>query len=303
MTDTWGIPGPVFTGLYLGLMLAVALYGAMRARRLSQGDGAATPDRPEEFALLAGGRHRLGEFVVATLLEQQFVRLDGTGKLHRVRGTAADDLGRAAIACLGKTGNSVTRVADEVGQHSSVTELEAGLVARGLLTDVRAIRLTWVTTAVAYWALAVLGVARLIAGSAAGHPVGYLVLLLVLNTVAGFVASGCAANRPKVKMTAAGRAAAEKARRAGTLTAGPAGAVAAQGLGGHPDKEIRLAVGRAVRQAAAQVYRRPRGSWASAGGGAAVGYYGGSSCGGGGGSSCGGGGGSSCGGGGGGCGG
>ncbi|MEU5265701.1 TIGR04222 domain-containing membrane protein [Amycolatopsis sp. NPDC021455] len=302
MTDTWGIPGPVFTGLYLGLLLAVALYGVLRARRLSQGDGVAAPERAEEFALLAGGRHRLGEFVVATLLERQLVRLDSTGKLHRVRDTATDDLGRAALARIGKTGNSVTRVADDVGQHSSVAGLEAGLVARGLLTDVRAVRLAWVTTAVAYWALGVLGVARLIAGSATGHPVGYLILLLVLNTAAAIAATVGAANRPRVRITAAGRAAVEKARRAGVLTAGAAGTVAAQGLGGHPDKEVRLAVGRAVRQAAAQVYRRPRSAhWASAGGGAAAGYYGG--FGGGGGSSCGGGGGGCGGGGGGGCGG
>jgi uncharacterized protein (TIGR04222 family) len=302
MTDTWGIPGPVFTGLYLGLILAVALYGAMRARRLSQGDGAAAPERPGEFALLAGGRHRLGEFVVATLLERQIIRIDSTGKLHRVRDTAPDDLGRAALVRVGKTGNSVTRVADDVGQHSSVAGLEAGLAARGLLTDVRAVRLVWVTTAVAYWALGVLGVSRLIAGSASGHPVGYLILLLVLNTVAAIVTTVGAANRPQVKITAAGRAAAEKARRAGTLTAGAAGTVASQGLGAHPDKDVRLAVSRAVRQAAAQVYRRPRSThWASAGGGAAAGYYGGGGCGGGS-SSCGGGGGG-CGGGGGGCGG
>ncbi|RSM33935.1 TIGR04222 domain-containing membrane protein, partial [Amycolatopsis balhimycina DSM 5908] len=272
MTDTWGIPGPVFTGLYLGLLLAVALYGVMRARRLSQGDGVAAPERPEEFALLAGGRHRLGEFVVATLLERQLVRLDSTGKLHRVGDTAPDDLGRAALVRIGKTGNSVTRVADDVGQHSSVAGLEAGLVARGLLTDVRAVRLVWVTTAVAYFALGVLGVSRLIAGSATGHPVGYLILLLVLNTVAAIVTTAGAANRPQIKITAAGRAAAEKARRARTLTAGVAGTVASRGLDGHPDKDIRLAVGRAVRQAAAQVYRRPRSThWASAGG--AAGYY------------------------------
>jgi uncharacterized protein (TIGR04222 family) len=187
-------------------------------------------------------------------------------------------------------------VADDVGQHSSVAGLEAGLTARGLLTDVRAVRLAWLTAAVAYGVLGVLGVARLIAGSATGHPVGYLILLLVLNAAAAVVATVGAVNRPQVKVTAAGRAAVEKARRAGVLTAGAAGTVAAQGLGGHPDKEVRLAVARAVRQAAAQVYRRPQNRWASAGGGAAAGYYGGgSSCGGGGGG-CGGGGGGGCGG-------
>ncbi|EOD63110.1 TIGR04222 domain-containing membrane protein, partial [Amycolatopsis vancoresmycina] len=262
MTDTWGIPGPVFSGLYLGLLLAVALYGAVRGRRLSQGDAGSAPERPEEFALLAGGRDRLGEFVVATLLARQFVRLDSAGKLHRTGGAAPDDLGRAALARIGKSGNSIARVSAEVGQHASVPGLEAGLAARGLLTDVRAVRAAWLTTAVAYWALAVLGAARLIAGSATGHPVGYLVLLLVLNAVAVAVTSVCAANRPKIRITAAGRAALEKARRDGTFTAGPAGTVASHGLSAHPDKDVRLAVGRAVRQAAAQVYRRPRGRWA-----------------------------------------
>lgn len=293
MTDTWGIPGPVFSGLYLGLLLAVALYGVVRLSRLSRGEAGGAPERPEEFALLAGGRDRLGEFVVATLLQRQFVRLDGTGKLHRTGGAAADDLGRAALARIGKSGNSIARVSAEAGQHASVAGLEAGLTARGLLTDVRAVRAAWLATAVAFWALAVLGVVRLIAGSATGHPVGYLILLLVLNTVAGIVPSVCAANPPKVKITAAGRAALDKARRDGTFTAGPAGAVASHGLSAHPDKDIRLAVGRAVRQTAAQAYRRPRGGWAAAGG-ASAGYYGGSSCGGGS---------SSCGGGGGGCGG
>ncbi|MGW5741729.1 TIGR04222 domain-containing membrane protein [Amycolatopsis sp. NPDC003861] len=301
MTDTWGIPGPVFAGLYLGLLLAVALYGAVRGRRISQGDAGNAPERPEEFALLAGGRDRLGEFVVATLLEGQFVRLEGTGKLHRIRGTASDDLGRAALARIGKTGNWYGRVRDEVAQHASVTELEEKLAARGLLTDVRAVRAVWVIMAVAYGALAALGVLRLIAGSASGHPVGYLVLLLVLNTVALIVTAICAANRPRVKITAAGRAALEKARRDGTFTTGAAGTVASQGLSAHPDKDVRLAVGRAVSQAAAQVYRRPRRAGWAAAGGAGAGYYGGGSCSSG--SSCGGGGGGCGGGGGGGCGG
>ncbi|WP_410588978.1 TIGR04222 domain-containing membrane protein [Amycolatopsis sp. lyj-23] len=297
MTDTWGIPGPVFTGLYLGSLLAVGLYGVVRGRRISQGEAGQAPERPEEFALLAGGRDRLADFVVASLLEREFVRIDGTGKLHRVRGTAPDELGRAALARVGKSGTSVARVRDEVVQHASVAGLEAGLAARGLLTDVRAVRRIWAVMAVAYGLLGVVGAVRLGAGSAAGHPVGYLILLLVVTSVALIVTAVCALNRPAVKITAAGRAALEKVRRAGTLTAGAVGTVASQGLGAHPDKDVRLAVGRAVQQAAAQVYRRPRSSRWAAAGGAGAGYYGGGSCSSG--SSCGGGG-SSCGGGGGG---
>ncbi|MEU4254254.1 TIGR04222 domain-containing membrane protein [Amycolatopsis sp. NPDC026612] len=302
MTDTWGIPGPAFAGLYLALLVLTALSAVVRAALLARGRTGGAPERAEELALLTGGRARLGELVVARLLERQLIRLDGTGRLHRVRGSAPDDLGRAALVRIGKTGGSVDLVGAEVARHPSVPELEAGLVARGLLTDVRKLRLTWLLTAVAHWVLFALGVVRLIAGSSTGHPVGFLLGLLALNTVAAVVTTIRAANKPAVKATFAGRAAAEEARRAGTLVSGPAGAVAADGFGGHPEKDVRLAVSRATRQSTARAQRRPRTRWASAGGGgAAAGYYGGSSCGGGS-SSCGGGG-SSCGGGGGGCGG
>jgi uncharacterized protein (TIGR04222 family) len=299
MTDTWGIPGPVFAGLYLGLLLLAALFAVVRAGLLVRGRATGAPERTEEVALLTGGRTRVGEVVIARLLERQTIRMDGTGRLHRVSGSAPDDLGRAALARIAKTGTSVDRVRAEVRNHPSVTELETGLIARGLLTDVKKLRLTWAFTAVAYWALCVLGVVRLIAGSATGHPIGFLLGLLVLGTVAAVFTTVRAANTPEVKATATGRAAAEEARRAGTLVAGPDGAVAASGLGGHPEKDVRLAVSRATQQSTARHHRSARSRWANAGGGGAVGYFGGSSCGGGG-SSCGGGGG---GGGGGGCGG
>jgi uncharacterized protein (TIGR04222 family) len=303
MTDTWGIPGPVFAGLYLGLLLLAALFAVVRTSLLVRGRATGAPERTEEVALLTGGRTRVGEVVVARLLERQAIRIDGTGRLHRVSGSAPDDLGRAALVRIAKTGTSVDRVRSEVWNHPSVTELETGLIARGLLTDVKKLRLTWAFTAVAYWALCVLGVVRMIAGSAAGHPTGFLLGLLVLGTVAAILTTARAAKAPQVKATAAGRAAAEEAHRAGTLVAGPAGAVASGGLGDHPEKDVRLAVSRATQQSTAGYRRATRSRWASAGGGAAVGYYGGSSCSGGG-SSCGGGsGGCGGGGGGGGCGG
>jgi uncharacterized protein (TIGR04222 family) len=300
MTDTWGIPGPVFAGLYLGLLLVAALFAVVRTSLLARGRATGAPERTEELALLTGGRTRVGEVVIARLLERQAIRMDGTGRLHRVSGSAPDDLGRAALVRIAKTGSSVDRVRSEVWHHPSVTELETGLISRGLLTDVKKLRLTWVFTAVVYWALLALGVVRLIAGSAAGHATGFLLGLLVLNTVAAGFVTARAANTPEVKATAAGRAAAEEARRAGTLVAGPAGAVASGGLGGHPDKDVRLAISRATQQSTVRYHRSARSRWAGAGGGAAVGYYGGSSCSGGGSSCGGGGGGGGCGGGGGG---
>jgi uncharacterized protein (TIGR04222 family) len=299
MTDTWGISGPLFTGLYLALLLLPAGYAAVRTRLLRRGRAGGAPDRGEELALLTGGRTRAGEFVVARLLDRQIIRMDGTGRVHRVRGSAPDDLGRSALARISKTGTAVASVSREVWHHPALVDLEHGLIARGLLVDAQKVRGTWVFTAIAYWALVVLGVVRLIAGSAGGHPVGFLLGLLVLGTVAAIFVTTRAANAPEVKATAAGRAAAGEAERAGSLTSGPAGAVAAGGFAGHPDKDVRLAVSRSTVVSATRTHRR-RGAWAGASGGA-VGYYGGSSCSGGGSSSCGGGGGGGgCGGGGGG---
>jgi len=308
MTDTWGIPGPVFAGLYLGLLLLPALAAALRLGALRRGRGGGAPDRGEELALLTGGRTRVGEFVVARLLERQIIRMDGTGRVHRVRGSAPDDLGRAALVRIGKTGTTVESVHREVRHHPALVAMENGLIARGLLVDARKVRSTWVLATVAYWVLFVLGAVRLIDGSSTGHPVGYLLGLLLLGTVAAVFVTIRATSKPEVKATAAGRAAIGAAELAGVLTAGPAGAVAAGGFGSHPDKDVRLAVSRATvlppTDSRARARSR-RSRWAAAGGGGYVGYYGGSSCssGGGGGSSCGGGGGGCGGGGGGGCGG
>ncbi|MEV6628774.1 TIGR04222 domain-containing membrane protein [Amycolatopsis sp. NPDC051106] len=298
MTDTWSIPGPLFAGLYLGLLLLPAGYAAVRTLLLRRGRAGGVPERAEELALLTGGRARAGEFVVARLLERQTIRMDGTGRVHRVRGSDADDLGRSALARISKTGTAVDSVRREVRHHPALVDLENGLIARGLLVDARKVRLTWVFTAVVYWALVVFGVVRLIAGSSTGHPVGFLLGLLLLGLVAAIFVTTRAANAPEVKATSAGRAAAREAERAGVLTAGSAGAVAAGGFDSHPDKDVRLAVSRSTVVSATRQYSR-RGRWAAAGGGGVAGYYGGSSCGGGG-SSCGGGGGGGCGGGGGG---
>ncbi|RSM35860.1 TIGR04222 domain-containing membrane protein, partial [Amycolatopsis balhimycina DSM 5908] len=281
MTDTWGIPGPVFAGLYLGLLVLPALSAAVRLRLLRRGRAGGAPETAEELALLTGGRPRVGEVVLARLLEQQVVRLDGTGRLSRVTGTASDDLGRAAVGKTGTRGASVDWIRHTVGDQPAVAELEAGLIARGLLADPRKVRSIWVSAAVAAWLLIVLGLVRLLAGSSAGHPVGYLLGLAALGTVAAIASTVKARNEPQATATSAGRAAAEEARRAGTLVASPAGSVASGGLAGHPDKDVRLAVTRAMQRSTARTYSG-RGRFSGAAGGGFAGFYGGSSSGGGG---------------------
>jgi hypothetical protein len=52
------------------------------------------------------------------------------------------------------------------------------------------------------------------------------------------------------------QAAAEEARRAGTLVAGPSGSVASGGLAGHREKDVRLAVTRTVQRSTARAHSR-----------------------------------------------
>ncbi|WP_410569724.1 TIGR04222 domain-containing membrane protein [Amycolatopsis sp. cmx-4-61] len=302
MTDTWGIPGPVFAGLYGGLLLLPALAAVVRAGLVLRGRAGGGPDRPEELALLTGGRRRFGEYVVAGLLERQVVRLAGNGQLSRVTGTAPDTVGREVLSRIGKHGSSIERVCNAAANHKVARELETALIDRGLLADPRKLRSTWIATAVAYWAVVAAGLVRLIAGASTGHPVGILLGLLAVGTVVAITVTVKARNRPAVKTTFAGRAAARRAATlsTGTLSTGAPGVVAAEGLAGHPDEDVRATVTRAAQHATARARNR-RTRLAGAGSGTAVGYYGGSSCSsgsscGGGGSSCGGGGGGGCGG-------
>ncbi|NBH05896.1 TIGR04222 domain-containing membrane protein, partial [Amycolatopsis sp. SID8362] len=127
MTDTWGIPGPVFAGLYLALLLLTALVALVRLALLARGHAGGAPKRAEELALLTGGRLRAAEVVVARLLDQQVIRLDGTGRVSRVKGSAIDALDRAALEKVGKHGSAVDRVRAAVAEHPELRELETAL--------------------------------------------------------------------------------------------------------------------------------------------------------------------------------
>jgi len=299
MTDTWGIPGPAFAGSYLILLLIPAAYAAVQAARARVGRQSTEPLRSlGEVAMLAGGPVRVTETVVADLLEREQLRFDSHGRLHRTSlREPADELGKTAVAYVRPNGSSLDTIRWDMRNCQPVKQLADGLTERGLLIDPREVRRPWKPAAIAYGALLLLGIARLISGAAAGHPVGFLIALLVLALVALVVCVVKAANGPVAKATKTGKATLGEVWRDQALIAGTAGSVALGGLRSHPDQAIRRAAGQAT-PARASTHGSGSG-WIAAGG-----FYGGSgsSCSGstGGGSSCGGGGGSSCGGGGGG---
>jgi uncharacterized protein (TIGR04222 family) len=296
MTDTWGIPGPAFAGIYLFLILIPAVLAAVQVGRARVGRQPGQQLRSlGEVAMLAGGPVRVTDTVVADLVDREQLRFDSLGRLHRTSlHQPSDELGKAAVALVRPTGSSLDTIRWDMRDSEPVKQLRDGLVERGLLIDAREVRRPWKFAAIAYGALLLLGVVRLISGASAGHPVGFLVALLVLVLIALVVSVVKAADGPVAKPTKAGKATLDEVWQQQDLIAGTPGSVALGGLSSHPDQAIRRAAGQATP---ARARANHSGSGWIAGGG----FFGGSasSCGGGGGASCGGGG-SSCGGGGGG---
>ena len=297
MTDTWGIPGPAFAGIYLILLLIPAAYAAVQAGRAGTGTYLTEPlRRVDEVAMLAGGPDRVADTVIAGLLEREQLRIDSLGKLHRTSLHPSDTLGKTAVEFVRPAGSSPALVRSVLRDCAVVTALTAELTDRGLMVGPERVQRAWRLAAMAYGVLIALGIARLISGTISGHPVGYLIALLLLTVVAVVVTGRKAAKEPPVRATTSGEAALEAARTSRTLVKGTIGAVALGGLANHPDKEIRQAAGREVPARPRTGRSRSNAGWAM--GGFYYGGGGGSSCSSGGGSSCGGGG-SSCGGGGG----
>ncbi len=297
MTDTWGIPGPAFAGIYLFLILTPIALAAIQLHRARAGKPVDAPlSRIAEVALLAGGPVRVVDTVIAQLLQREQLRMDSAGRLHRTTLEPADELGRAAAEFVRRHGSSPDGMRWGLRENSAVVALVDELTERGLMVDPRRVRQPWRVAALAYGVLLVLGIARL--ASSGNHPVGYLMGLLLATVVLLVLTCVRAAATPAPAPTRAGKSALAGARLNGTLVDGEVGEVALEGLEHHPTQHIRLAVTSVTPTKPARSRSGSGSGWIAAGG-----FYGGSSCGGGGGASCGGGGGGCGGGGGGGCGG
>ena len=225
MSDTWGIPGPVFTWIYLGLVLLPAAAAAIATVPVLAGRRATAPlSRIDEVAMLAGGPNHLADTVITTLLAQEKLRMASNGRLHRTSDQTSGELGQAVLETIGTGTASVDRIRISLRSYPAVVTLVDDLVERRLLVDPRALRQIWAFATAVYVAVIVVGFARLIIGSAKGHPVGYLLALLVLAIVAAVVTTKTYRRPFDIRSTSAGRAAVKAADPG--LVHGELGAVA-----------------------------------------------------------------------------
>jgi uncharacterized protein (TIGR04222 family) len=290
--DTWGISGPTFLLFYVAVAGLVVLAATGVRRRLADVPARPCADlaaRPYDVAYLNGG----AELAICAALSAMYRGGTLTTARRGVVAAAArpevgaEELDRAIARAAARP---VTRreLAGARAVSTALARIESLLVDGGLLLSAeqrRRIR------AVGGWtsAVAVLGVARLVAGLQAGRPVGYLVVALAAVTAVGLVQLTRAPRRTRAGDDALAQLVREQyalspAMRPDWAVYGPAGAalsVGVYGMGALWASDPAFAAELAARRQAA----------GTAGGSSSVACSAGSGCsGGGGGGGCGGGG-------------
>jgi len=190
-TSTWGISGPTFLVLYglLGVMIAASWWLTRQQIRASRGFSVHPGEfsrRPQDLAYLNGGP-QLAIFAALSAMRLHGWVAVSSGAVQAVGplGQGATDLERAIHAVTTKPVHRLALPAQ--GPVGTALDAVAQRLARtGLLVSEEArLRLRRVGLWMA--GVAVLGVVRLAAGLEGGRPVGFLVLELLVVSVAAIV--------------------------------------------------------------------------------------------------------------------
>jgi uncharacterized protein (TIGR04222 family) len=171
--------------LFYSMLLAFSAAAAwwIPAHLRDPGRRGATSDL-ESVAVLAGGRARLADSLLADLYVQGVLAEGGKGKLH-VAGNAAgvSPAGQAVLAINAPVTLAQARKALAVHAERAAARLQrAGLLLR---PEAHA-RLRWLSIA-PFAALFLFGLYRQRAGDALGESTGFLVILLVLTVVLAII--------------------------------------------------------------------------------------------------------------------
>jgi uncharacterized protein (TIGR04222 family) len=195
--DTWGISGPQFLLLYVALF-AVTVLGVVLARRRALAvprHGAAVPARldPYEAAFLNGGSALVATTALTSLLRDGFLTSTSRrGRRVRLGGRAAPPAGAHAVEwatyqlVAAQPDRTLADVQAALGREPAVAAVRERLRLGGLAPTPEQ-RARYRAAGLWFAPLVGLGVARVAAGSANGHPVGFLVALLAVTVAVAAV--------------------------------------------------------------------------------------------------------------------
>ena len=281
--DTWGISGPGFLLLYL-VLLAITLAGVVLARRRALGapPGAAVPDRLDRYeaAYLNGGCELVATTAVSVLLRAGHLASPAIRRRRRrlVAGPAppagAHPVEWATYQLVAnRPDHPRWALGAELCRAPAMAAVRERLRQAGLApTPEQRARYR----AAGLWSLPLLalGVARVVAGTANGRPVGLLVVLLVVTVVLAVALCLRVPDATELGRRTLNRLRAETGRPAGGASPSElAMATALFGAGVLWSADVEMAM----------ALRLPREQSAFLGGAGADGGGGGGSCGGGGG--------------------
>jgi len=192
--------------LTLYTMLALALLGALFwwRRRIGSGRGARVEALdPVQLGYLAGGPARAADTVLVGLLEA------GTVMIDPKKGLIADGAAPPSLRdYCGEVPKALNRSRFRRGLSARCADIHADLAARGLMPANAEITNFRTIAVLLILCVAVFGVCKIEIGSARGHPVGILTVLVIATVVLGVLVAMKSPYR-----TVAGASALAQARR------------------------------------------------------------------------------------------
>jgi uncharacterized protein (TIGR04222 family) len=261
MGDTWGISGPAFLALYIGLAIVGAAVAArpMSVRSTAAARPAALPlhlpttvpagpavAQPllhhYELACIAGGADRVATVAICDLITDGRLRIDSSGYLTvptpdaAATDDATDDITDVVLGTARYRGPARRAdIARALDQSPAMKSLRQRAIDDGYLVmvDLRPQRRRLVLVAVA---LVALGLARLMVGMSRHHPVELLVFAIAVITIASV--KGCRALREEARVTIEGSALVIRYATAPADQIAPPMAVAASGSSALEDRAV-----------------------------------------------------------------
>jgi uncharacterized protein (TIGR04222 family) len=185
---TWGLSGPEFLWIYGTAGALTALWARHRWHTATAGPRL-RPDEREphiglyDLAMLGGGPQLAITSAAAQLHRDGVLEADADTGTLRVTGEldpTADPLEHAIVAVVSQaSGLTSTEMRAQVQDSDAIRSMTDHLTRAGLLvdeTEAAKLRRLWLPFA----ALAVVGVARIVAGLLSGAPIGWLALVVLL---------------------------------------------------------------------------------------------------------------------------